>query len=64
MLFYRPGERYTITNDPEGFQQLYEQCGDTDLEVQMWRYYRLHNKGKTLLSIRCNGLVYGGSQRN
>lgn len=64
MLFYRPGDRYEVQNDPEGFKPLYEICGDTDLQIQEWKYYRLHNKPKTLLSVRCNGLIYGGSQRH
>lgn len=64
MLFYRLGDRFAVQNDPDDFKPLYEPIGDIDLEVQMWKYYRLHNKGKTLLSVRCNGVVYGGVNRH
>lgn len=64
MLFYRPSDRVQILNDPDGFYMPYEMYSDTDKEVLEWKYYRLHNKGKTLLSVRCLGLIYGGSQRH
>lgn len=64
MLFYRVSDRYEVVNDPEDFKVPYEQIGDTDREMLEWKYYRLHNKGRTLLSIRCNGLIYGGTQRH
>lgn len=64
MLYYRVGDRFQVQNDPDGFVQLHEACDDTDIEIQKWKYFRLTNKGKTLLSVRCLGLVYGGTQRH
>ncbi len=65
MIFANPFARfdYTVRIDPEGFHMPYEIYSDTDLEVMQWKYHRLSNKPKTLLSVRCNGLIYGGVPR-
>lgn len=38
--------------------------GSLDEELLKERYFKLTNFSKTLLSTRCNGLIYGGSDRN
>ena len=61
-MLYDPLQRfnYTIQIDPEGFQMPYENYGDTDLEFMQYRYSRLKSYSKHILSVRCNGQVYGG----
>lgn len=46
--------------DPEGFAMPYEVYSDSELENIRARYFKLTNRPKHLLAVRCNGLIFGG----
>ena len=59
MKYYRMYEKVSVSNAEQAFKMPYDVYGETDLEIQKWRYFRLTNQPKTLLSVRCNRFVNG-----
>ena len=63
MHFYKQVGKLQTANAMDAFFMPFSPHTEFEDEVCKWKYARLHNKGKTLLSVRCNRFVNGLVER-